>query len=235
MGFVKVKSGFALLIHTPGEGLPRVTFKSRFVWPLQKSELMDVTVKPLELAVPAQARDGKAVLVCETFYLQPSLVEDDILRVAREVGCDRAGDPDVLAQLFGGRFREAIQTAVNSYAYPELTAKRNELRDTVIGVIGSELHGYHLEDLAIHDVTPRDFQQVALGEERFTLDWIEVKQAGRLDKLSAEHGFSVLARRVADGTVQHAPSGDTRLSPGEALAVAVASDRYEALKQALSS
>lgn len=234
---IKLKPGQALIIQSPlraREGW-RVSLQDGIVWPHQKAEVIDLTAKPLEVSMPSRSKDGQAVLVKATFLVSIKLDPERILEVAHIVGCDRAGDPKVLGQLFNAQFCEAITEVVSRLEYHALTAEQSQFRDALLTAIGDCLNGYFLEDIIIHEIAPRMWQEVVLGHDRFTLDWIEVRRSARIDQLVAEHGVTVLARRLTDGSVQHAPAGDTRVGPGEAIAVAVASDRYEAIQRALNA
>lgn len=237
MRFLKLESGRALIIRSrfQADVEERVVFSGGIVWPHQEAEVMDITLKALELAVPARSKDGQAVLVQATVLLRIPRIPDAVLKVRRDVGSERAGDSSTLRQLFEAMFSETVKTATSKTEYQDLAEQRLRFRDTVFEFLDHDWVGYVFDNIFLREITPRDFQEVLLGDERFILDWVEVRQAGRLDKLAAEHGFSVLARRLSDGSVQHAPAGNTRLSPGEALAVAIASDRYGEVQSALGA
>lgn len=154
---VKLEQGHAMLISTPKflwlkEGV-RVTFAGGVVKPWEKAEMMDVSVRTMEID-----RRGKEGLICKdniradisvSFYIKVNREEKDVLDVARNVGCDRAADIHTLTQLFGAKFSEALKTAGKQMDFEELYTKREEFREAIKGVIGSDLNGYHLEDVAI--------------------------------------------------------------------------------------
>ena len=93
MFYRKVEKGTALVVT----GLPKtkVIFNGGIVIPLfNRAELMDISVKRIELD-----RTGKNGLICKdnmradikvAFFVRVNNIEDDVLRVAESIGCDRA-------------------------------------------------------------------------------------------------------------------------------------------------
>jgi uncharacterized membrane protein YqiK len=73
----------------------------------------------------------------------------DIQKVAQTVGCERATDLDKLRELFEAKFSEALKTAGKEMEFTKLYTDRLEFRDKIIAVIGRDLNGYALEDVAI--------------------------------------------------------------------------------------
>ncbi len=82
----------------------------------------------------------------------------DIQKVAQTVGCERATDLDKLRELFEAKFSEALKTAGKEMEFTKLYTDRLEFRDKIIAVIGRDLNGYALEDVAIDylEQTPLD-------------------------------------------------------------------------------
>lgn len=161
---VKLEQGHALLTSSPLRkgSEPTVSFTGGVVWPLQKAEMMDISVRSIDID-----RRGKDGLICKdniradisvTFYIKVNREAADVLEVARNVGCDRAADVTVMQTLFAAKFSEALKTAGKRMDFEELYTKREEFRDAVKEVIGKDLNGYHLEDVAIDHLeqTPLD-------------------------------------------------------------------------------
>ena len=73
----------------------------------------------------------------------------DIQKVAQTVGCERATDIDKLKELFEAKFSEALKTAGKQMEFTTLYTDRIKFRDAIIEVIGKDLNGYALEDVAI--------------------------------------------------------------------------------------
>ena len=74
---------------------------------------------------------------------------DDIRKVAQTVGCDRASDVDKLKELFEAKFSEALKTAGKLMEFQKLYTDRIRFREEIKQVIGHDLNGYALEDVAI--------------------------------------------------------------------------------------
>ena len=73
----------------------------------------------------------------------------DIRKVAQTVGCERASDVEKLRELFEAKFSEALKTAGKQMEFETLYTERTKFRDAMIEVIGKDLSGYALEDVAI--------------------------------------------------------------------------------------
>ena len=155
----RVNRGLALVIHGPGK--VEVSFTDRLVLPiLQRAETIDLAVHAIEL--DCRGKDG---LVCRdniradialTFYIRVCRTVEDVLKVADSVGCARASDPQVLRGLFVPRFTEALKTVGAALEFEELCRRRDQFKDQLIEVIGRDLNGYILDDVAISylDQTP---------------------------------------------------------------------------------
>ncbi|AZZ96449.1 SPFH domain-containing protein [Pseudoalteromonas sp. R3] len=149
----KVEQGHALIINkTKNE--PDVTTTGGIVYPvIHKMEVMDISTKRMVL----ERRDSSG-LICKdniradiaiTFYIRVNENKEDILRVAKQVGCARASEPETLQELFEAKFSEALKTVGKQMNFEELFTHRNEFRDSIKEVIGQDLSGYTLEDVAI--------------------------------------------------------------------------------------
>jgi uncharacterized membrane protein YqiK len=149
----RVPSGRALVIHTMQQD-PVVAFTSRVVFPIvHRAEELDVSVRTLEIE-----RSGRNGLVCQdglladvrvTFYVRVNPTADDVLRVARSVGCARASDPAALRELFEPKFSGALETVARAMTFDEIGAARERFKDQVIALIGTDLDGFRLDDVAV--------------------------------------------------------------------------------------
>ena len=74
---------------------------------------------------------------------------DDVRKVAQTVGCDRASDVEKLRELFEAKFSEALKTAGKLMEFQNLYTDRIRFREEIKTVIGHDLNGYALEDVAI--------------------------------------------------------------------------------------
>ncbi|QKW34004.1 flotillin family protein [Actinomadura sp. NAK00032] len=150
--FRKVDQGRALIISK----LKRVdvTFTGAIVLPvLHRAELMDISVKTIEIE-----RTGREGLICKdniradiriTFFVRVNKTVEDVIRVAQAIGTERASSQETLQELFAAKFSEALKTVGKHLDFADLYTRRNEFRDHIIQVIGTDLNGYSLEDAAI--------------------------------------------------------------------------------------
>jgi uncharacterized membrane protein YqiK len=149
----KVEQGRALIINKLGDNV-QVTFTGGIVIPIiYKSEIMDISVKAMEVE-----RTGKNGLICEdniradirvTFYVRVNKTEEDVLKVAQAVGCERASTQGTLEELFQAKFSEALKTVGKQMEFTTLFTERERFKEQIICVIGEDLNGYRLEDVAI--------------------------------------------------------------------------------------
>lgn len=116
-------------------------------------EFMKISLITLE--VDRRAKDG---LVCRdnmraditvAFYLRVNETQQDVLKVAKAIGVERASDRSAVNELFNAKFSEALKTVGKQFDFVQLFENRQEFRDRIVEVIGNDLNGYVLEDVAI--------------------------------------------------------------------------------------
>lgn len=151
--YVKVEQGVALIKNdtTP---VPKVFFTGTWIFPvIHKKELMRISLITLE--VDRRAKDG---LICRdnmraditvAFYLRVNETPEDVLKVAKSLGADRASDKNAVHELFNAKFSEALKTVGKQIDFVKLFEDRQQFRDKIVQVIGDDLNGYILEDVAI--------------------------------------------------------------------------------------
>lgn len=150
--FHKVEQGKALIVSKVRN--VHVTFTGAVVLPvLHKAETMDISVKTIEIT-----RTGQEGLICQdniradiriTFFVRVNKTSEDVIKVAQAIGTQRASDQGTLQELFNAKFSEALKTVGKHLDFVDLYTKRNEFRDRILAVIGTDLNGYSLEDAAI--------------------------------------------------------------------------------------
>ena len=150
--FRKVPQGKALIVSRMRK--VDVTFTGAVVLPvLHRAEVMDISVKTIEIG-----RTGKEGLICRdniradiriSFFVRVNKTVEDVVKVAQAIGTERASDRATLQDLFNAKFSEALKTVGKQLDFVDLYTKRNEFRDQIIEVIGTDLNGYSLEDAAI--------------------------------------------------------------------------------------
>ncbi len=153
MFYKKVPQGQAL-VRTGRKGTQVGTDKGIYVVPVfHKLEIMDIAVKKIQIE-----RIGKDGLVCKdnmradikvAFFVRVNPEIEYIKKVAQSIGCERASDPSTLEELFEAKFSEALKSAGKKFEFTELYEARTEFRKAIVGIIGTDLNGYTLEDCAI--------------------------------------------------------------------------------------
>ncbi|MEV0529880.1 SPFH domain-containing protein [Streptomyces sp. NPDC050439] len=161
--FRKVEQGKALIVSKMRK--VDVTFTGQVVLPvLHKAEVMDISVKTIDIM-----RTGRDGLICRdniradiriSFFVRVNKTVEDVIRVAQAIGTARASDQNTLQELFNAKFSEALKTVGKQMDFADLYTKRDELRDRIIQVIGTDLNGYSLEDAAIDHLEQTPLSQL---------------------------------------------------------------------------
>lgn len=151
--YIKVAQGTALIVNDMSSK-PKVHFTGALVYPIiYKKEMMKISLITLE--VDRRAKDG---LICAdnmraditvAFYLRVNETPEDVLRVAKSIGAERASDKTAVYDLFAAKFSEALKTVGKQIDFVQLFENRLGFREKIIEVIGDDLNGYILEDVAI--------------------------------------------------------------------------------------
>lgn len=148
----KVEQGKVLVRN--GLGGSKVSFSGMMVLPvLHRIEVMDISVKRVEIE-----RAGKDGLICMdnlradikvAFFVRVNHTVEDVLKVAKALGCDKASDTKVLMEFFDAKFSEALKTVGKKFNFVQLYTEREHFKDEILQVIGTDLNGYVLDDAAI--------------------------------------------------------------------------------------
>ena len=151
--YVKVEQGTALIVNNL-KAKPKVSFTGSMVLPvIHKKELMRISLITLEVD-----RRGKDGLICKdnmraditvAFYLRVNETADDVLKVAKSIGAARASNKEAVNELFNAKFSEALKTVGKQIEFVQLFENRLQFREKIVEVIGDDLNGYVLEDVAI--------------------------------------------------------------------------------------
>lgn len=150
--FRKVTQGQAIVRN--GIGGTKVSFNGMIVIPVaHQAEYMDISVKRIEIE-----RRGTEGLICKdniradikvAFFVRVNKTNDDVLRVAQSIGCQRASNLDMIRTLFDSKFSEALKTVGKRFDFVELYNERSTFKDEILKVIGTDLNGFALDDCAI--------------------------------------------------------------------------------------
>ncbi|PKQ40431.1 hypothetical protein CXP40_14885 [Pseudomonas sp. YY-1] len=151
--YIKVPQGTALIVNDMSS-TPKVHFTGSLVYPvIHLKEFMKISLITLE--VDRRAKDG---LICRdnmraditvAFYLRVNETQEDVLKVAKAIGVERASDRAAVNELFNAKFSEALKTVGKQFDFVQLFENRQDFRDRIVEVIGNDLNGYVLEDVAI--------------------------------------------------------------------------------------
>jgi len=149
-----VDQGRALIVNSVGRSEPIVTFTGAIVVPIvSRAEFMDISVKTIDVD-----RRGKDGLICAdniradirvTFFVRVNKTVEDVLKVAQSIGAARASDSKTIDLLFAAKFSEALKTVGKQLEFEDLYKKREIFRDQIKEVIGRDLNGFVLDDVAI--------------------------------------------------------------------------------------
>jgi len=142
------------IVRTGVKGLSVVTGRGMLVVPLiQEAHVMDLSVKRILIS-----RDGEDGLICQdnmradikvTFFVRVNNQVNDIKTVAETIGPRRASTQDKLEELFEAKFSEALKTVGKNFEFVQLYTERDQFKEQILKVIGTDLNGYVLDDCAI--------------------------------------------------------------------------------------
>lgn len=149
----QVAQGQVLIVNTM-KTEPKVSFTGAVVIPIiNRAEVMDISLKTIEIH-----RHGKQGLICAdniradikvSFFVRVNKTVEDVLKVAGSVGCVRASDLATLQELFEAKFSEGLKTVGKRLNFEDLYKEREVFKDQIVSVVGKDLNGYMLEDVAI--------------------------------------------------------------------------------------
>lgn len=159
----KVEQGSAIIRN--GMGGTKVSFDRDVVIPiLHIVESMDISVKRIEID-----RSGEDGLICKdniradikvAFFVRVNKETEDVKRVAQFLGCARASDEIALRTVFEPKFSEALKTVGKQFDFVELYNSREEFREQILRIIGTDLNGYVLDDAAIDYLEQTDLEKL---------------------------------------------------------------------------
>ncbi|MER7661512.1 flotillin family protein [Streptomyces sp. NPDC096193] len=221
--FRKVEQGKALIVSKMRK--VDVTFTGQVVLPvLHKAEVMDISVKTIDIS-----RTGRDGLICRdniradiriSFFVRVNKTVEDVIKVAQAIGTARASDQATLQELFNAKFSEALKTVGKQLDFTDLYTMRDEFRDRIIQVIGTDLNGYSLEDAAIDylEQTPLsqleasnilDAQGIRKITELTALEHVRTNEFQRTEEkeitrqnVDAREAILELERRQADAEIK---------------------------------
>ncbi|GAA3398728.1 flotillin family protein [Cryptosporangium minutisporangium] len=255
--FKKVEQGKALIVSKVRK--VDVTFTGATVVPvLHRAEIMDISVKTIEIA-----RTGREGLICRdniradiriTFFVRVNKTVEDVIKVAQAIGTARASNQETLQELFNAKFSEALKTVGKQLDFVDLYTHRNQFRDQIIAIIGTDLNGYSLEDAAIDylEQTPLnqldpanilDAQGIRKITELTAIEHVRTNEFQRTEEkeitrqnVDAREAILELERRQADAEIKQRRDVETNRAREEAeIAKVQAEERLKAQKAHLTT
>ncbi|MDX8034614.1 flotillin family protein [Lentzea sp. BCCO 10_0856] len=235
--FKKCEQGKALIVSKMRK--VDVTFTGTVVLPvLHRCETMDISVKTIEIR-----RAGNEGLICRdniradiriTFFVRVNKTVEDVIKVAQAIGTERASHEQTLQELFNAKFSEALKTVGKQLDFVDLYTHRDEFRDRIVQVIGTDLNGYSLEDAAIDYLEQTPLKQLdpanildAQGIRKITeltaIEHVKTNEFTRNEEkeitrqnVSAREAILELERRQADAEIRQRREIETARAQQEA-------------------
>ncbi|MDX8056311.1 flotillin family protein [Lentzea sp. BCCO 10_0798] len=235
--FKKCEQGKALIVSKMRK--VDVTFTGTVVLPvLHRCETMDISVKTIEIR-----RAGNEGLICKdniradiriTFFVRVNKTVEDVIKVAQAIGTERASHEQTLQELFNAKFSEALKTVGKQLDFVDLYTHRDEFRDRIVQVIGTDLNGYSLEDAAIDYLEQTPLKQLdpanildAQGIRKITeltaIEHVKTNEFTRNEEkeitrqnVSAREAILELERRQADAEIKQKRAIETARAEQEA-------------------
>ncbi|MCP4751631.1 MAG: flotillin family protein, partial [Proteobacteria bacterium] len=94
-------------------------------------------------------KDNMRADIKVNFFVRVNKTVEDVLKVANIIGCERASDLETLRELFEAKFSEALKTVGKQFDFVDLYNSREQFKDEILKIIGTDLNGYVLDDAAI--------------------------------------------------------------------------------------
>lgn len=151
----KVEQGQALI--KSGAGGTEVSLNGMIIIPiLHKAEYIDITLKKITLNHKNHDRlvtkDGEKVSIKANFFVKIDSYDKAIIKVARAVGCENAGNVKYLHELFEAKFSQALKVATKEVTYEDLEKDLIRFQHMILNIIGQDLNGFILDDCVIEHI-----------------------------------------------------------------------------------
>jgi len=180
-----------------GVGGTKVSLSNLPVYPiLHQVQVIDLSLKTLTLSL----REVNAVLCKDyikadfkvTVFLKVNPNEQDIATVAQVFDIHQLNDKEYLGHYFLPQVESAIRTVTSAFEYIQLYEEREKFVNHVLEVIGRDLSGFKLDDIAIDylEQTSQDFYNEG--------DFLEQMGKGKVDKLTLENRLMTTKLKAAE-------------------------------------
>lgn len=152
----KVAPGKALIRFGMGGTVVRLE-GGIFVLPiLHTAEVMDISMKQVDISL-----EGKDALVSKdqlhtdirmTVFVRVNPIQEDIQMVAEILGSKRASNPEMVQELFEGKFTETLKMVGKRFNFDNLYQNRDEFKLEFLAAVGLDLNGFKLDDAVIQQI-----------------------------------------------------------------------------------
>ena len=203
--YKKVSQGQAMIINKMGNKTV-VSLNGAMVYPVvHKMEIMKISLITLE--IERKGRDG---LICKdnlradikvAFYLKVNPNTENVVKVAKAIGVERASDKDAVDELFNAKFSEALKTVGKQMEFLQLFEDRIGFREKIVEVIGDDLNGYMMEDVAIDylEQTPKsqlDSNNILDSEGIRRITEVTAEQNVHTNRLEKDEELAITKKNV---------------------------------------
>ena len=159
------KRGWLLVINRKNS--IHVTENGGWVLPiLHNSEMLDATRRHIRM-VKKCSDSGNNGLLCYdniladveiVFYISINPEEKSVKQIMANLSVEQVNDPSFIEEYFKPKFSEALKTVAKDYNFEDLYTNRADFRDKIIEVIGADLDGFTLRDVAIDELEQSDLK-----------------------------------------------------------------------------
>lgn len=116
-------------------------------------ESIDISMKKIQIDCLSEesaiSKDNIKADIKAVFLIRVKLDVESIAKVALTIGSQRVKDIESLKGLFQAKFSEALKSTIRKFKFTELLDNRQELCNQTLILIGTDIHGFTIEDCAI--------------------------------------------------------------------------------------
>jgi uncharacterized membrane protein YqiK len=158
-----VRPNQALVISSPSGA--RVARRGTLVSPfLHRVDLLELGVHAIELRLAGRegvvCRDGIRADVVAVFMVRVNPTDEDILRIAAQLGCERASTPEGLRSLLAPGVENAVRAAFADVKFDELNRRRELLCDRIVEAVNEDLGGLCLDAVELRQIESTPLEQL---------------------------------------------------------------------------
>ncbi|PPK96721.1 SPFH domain/Band 7 family protein [Nonlabens xylanidelens] len=116
-------------------------------------ETIDISMKKIQIDClskeSAISKDNLRTDVKAVFLIRVKYEVESIAKVALTIGAGKIRNTESLKDMFQAKFSEALKSTIRKFEFTELLDNRKELCNQTLILIGTDLHGFTIEDCAI--------------------------------------------------------------------------------------